>query len=91
MFEIDSFESRIELRLRNRFLVGGGRKSRRARMLRRALQDSAVNFGRSPRIVGAGASAAKIFSRAGLAALCGMWTGDLKQSGVYIRHNWAFR
>ena len=90
MFEIDSFESRVEPRLRMGFLVGGGGGVWRVRMQRRALQDSFVNFARSPRILRPRAGQAPIFSRAGIAAPCGMWTGDLKQSGVYIRHNRTF-
>ena len=91
VFEVKPFKSRVEFRFRNRFLVGGGGGVWRVRMQRRALQDSVLNFGRSPRIVGRPAGQAPIFSCAGRAALWGMWTGDLKQSGVYIPHRSRFR
>jgi hypothetical protein len=89
MFEIDSFESRVEFRFRTGFGVGG-RRVGRVRMKRPTLLDSVLSFGRSPRILRPRARQATMFSRAGLAALCGMWTGDLKQSIVYIPHNKAF-
>ena len=89
VFEAEPFKSRVEFRFRTGNGVGG-RRCGRVRMQRRAQQDSVLNFGRSPRFLGRRTGQATIFSRAGLAALCGMWTGDLKQSGVYIGHNRTF-
>ena len=86
VFEIDTFESRIEPRLRMGFLVGGGEEVWRVRMKRRALKDSALIFCRSPRFVGTGASAATILSRARLAALWGMWTGDMHRFSSSCGH-----
>jgi len=86
MFEIDSFESRVEFRFRTGFLVGGGRKSWRVRMRRPALLDSVLKIRRSPRIVGPRAGHVLFFSRAGLAALCGMWTGDMHRFSSCCGH-----
>ncbi len=85
VFEIDSFESRVEFRFRTGFGVGG-RRGWRARLQRPALLNSVFNCGRSPRILQPRAGPATIFSRARLAALCGLWTGDMHQFSSSCGH-----
>jgi hypothetical protein len=70
MTGIDAGEPGRELRFRMRFEGGGGGGAGRARMQRRALLDTVLNFNRSPGIMQGRAILAAIFSRAGFAALC---------------------
>jgi hypothetical protein len=77
MFMIDSSKFRREFLLRYGFLVGGGRRAGRVRMQPPALLDSAAIRRRTSRFLGSRAGQATIFSRAGLAALCGFWTLDM--------------
>jgi hypothetical protein len=85
VFEVEPFKSRVEMRFRTRY-GGGGRRGWRARMQGRALQDSVLKIGRSPRFLGAGAIPVANFLRARLAALCGMWTGDMHRFSSSCGH-----
>jgi hypothetical protein len=73
---VDAGELRGELVFRMRFWVGGEGVGR-VRLSRRALLDSFKIGGPPLRILKTGASAAPIFSRAGVTALCGFESLDM--------------
>jgi hypothetical protein len=84
MFLIDAGETRRELCIRMRFLGGGGLGGWRVRILRPALLDTFIIAGPPLRFLGCCAGQAPIFSRAGISALCGLWSLDLKLFGVHL-------